>query len=295
MESFQREMNENRDKARRVKWKNHRAQVTRLFHDVFSKKSSIDKIAIFGAGNCDDLDLDDLASTCNTIYLFDLDGESMKRGIQNFSVSTRNQIKLVELDVTGLNKIDFEQKLTSLLESGEKAEKVVQFLIDTTNHLVGISENEGTSWIESFDVVAISAIYTQLFYNWALDILDKYNEKYNQNDLEKIKEAFLDLRDQIVLTFQESVSKFCHPSGFFISWSDMLKMENEYMEVIQKGPNAIFTLASNVGYGAALIGVKDFIDKVDKETFSLRFWPWDFNEDRQYLTVGLLGRVSGNV
>lgn len=292
MEAFQREMNENRDEGRRVKWRNHRAQVTGLFHDVFSKKSSVDKIAIFGAGNCDDLDLDDLALNCNTIYLFDLDVESMKRGIQNFSASTRNQIELIELDVTGLNKIDFEQKLTSLLESGEKAEKIVQYLIATMNHLVGISENK--AWLESFDIVAISAIYTQLFYNWALDTLSEYNEKYNQNDLDKIKEGFLDLRDQIVLTFQDSVSKFCHPNGFFISWSDMLKMENEYMEVIQKGPNAIFSLASNVGYGAALIGIKDFIEKVDKEDFSLRFWPWDFNKERQYLTVGLLGRISGN-
>ncbi|MFI8494044.1 hypothetical protein ACIGC1_14160 [Peribacillus butanolivorans] len=64
------------------------------------------------------------------------------------------------------------------------------------------------------------------------------------------------------------------------------------MDTFNKGLNAIFALASNVGYGAALIGIKDFMEKADKSELSLRYWPWDFNENKQYLTMGLIGRFQ---
>ena len=190
--------------------------------------------------------------------------------------------------MTGLSKIDFENHLCSLLESDTKADEIVQFLKETENRLTEIVE-EWADYIESFDIVATSAIYTQLFYNWALDLLSDYENQYNQEEVVRIKEGFLDLRDQIVRTFNDSVRTCCHQNGFFIMWSDILKMEPEYMENINKGPNAIFSLASHVGFGAALIAIQDFIEKVKKEDFFLTYWSWDFNEDKQYLVMGMLG------
>lgn len=288
MEAFQKELNQNREDLRRTKWKKHRICVTGLFERVVSKKDSVDKMAIFGAGNCDDLDLDYLASKCNTIYLFDIDVESMKRGIKNFSESVCNKIELVELDVTGLDKIEFEQNVTSLLKSNTKADEMVRFLKDTEKRLVEL--NQWNDYIESFDIVATSAIYTQLFYNWALDLLSEYEGQYNQEEVARINEGFLDLRDHIVLIFNDLVRKCCRDDGVFIMWSDILQMKPEYMETINKGPNAIFALASDVGFGAALIAIQDFIMKVEKEDFLITYWPWDFNEDKQYLVMGLLGK-----
>ncbi|MFB7640411.1 hypothetical protein [Peribacillus butanolivorans] len=292
METFQREMNHNRDEFRRTRWTKHREQVTGLFDAVFLKKGLVDNVAIFGAGNCDDLDLDRLATKCNSIYLFDIDIESMKKGTKNFSESTRNKIKRIEFDVTGLNKIDFEHKLSFLLERGEKADDIVRFLKDTENQLGQIADGVFADYINHFDIVATSAIYTQLFYNWAIDTLSEYEHQYEKEELEKIEDGFLDLRDQIVLTLHHSISKCCVENGFYISWSDILKIEPEYMDTFNKGLNAIFALASNVGYGAALIGIKDFMEKADKSELSLRYWPWDFNENKQYLTMGLIGRFQ---
>jgi hypothetical protein len=164
--------------------------------------------------------------------------------------------------------------------------------MDTAQHLAGILDDEWAAFIEGFDIVATSAIYTQLFYNWALDMLSQYEDRYNREELERIKEGFLDLRDQIIFNFHDSVRKCCHKNGFFMMWSDILQMKSEYMENINKGPNAIFALASHVGYGAALIAIQDFMKKVEKDEFFLTYWPWDFNEDKQYLTMGLLGKTS---
>ncbi|MCP1096425.1 hypothetical protein M0L17_21900 [Bacillaceae bacterium OS4b] len=66
METYQRKMNHNRDEYRKLRWKQHRIQVTGLFDAVFSKKAFVDKVAIVGAGNCDDLDIEYLATKCNS-------------------------------------------------------------------------------------------------------------------------------------------------------------------------------------------------------------------------------------
>lgn len=294
MEAFQKELNHNRDEFRRTKWAQHREQVTGLFDTVLSKQAPVDKIGIMGAGNCDDLDLDHLATRCNSIYLFDIDKESMINGIKNFSESTQCKIQLVEFDVTGLGKMDFEQTLTSMLMNGERTDKVVEYLLKTNHHLSEIIHNEFAEYIGTFDIFATSAIYTQLFYNWAVATLEKNKHHYEQMDLNRIKDGFLDLRDQIVLNLQDLAFQCCTTRGFYITWTDILKLKPDYAETTTQGINAIFSLASNVGYGAALLAIQDYMGKVDRREFSLNHWIWDFNEEKQYLTIGLLGKLKQN-
>ncbi|MFF2456842.1 hypothetical protein [Peribacillus simplex] len=293
MEIYQRKMNHNRDEYRKLRWQQHRLQVTGLFDAVFSKKAFADKVAIVGAGNCDDLDLEYLATRCNSIYLFDIDMESMENGTAKLPERTRKKIQLVEIDVTGLDKVDFEHDLSSMLDRGETAKGITQYLKETENRLGKLSESVFANYYNGFDIVATSAIYTQLFYNWAKELFSDYEHQYQKEGAEEIKNGILDLRDEIVRKMNHSISKCTKQNGFCITWTDILKIEPEYMDTINEGMNAIFALASNVGYGAALIGVKTFIENVDKSELSLRYWTWDFNANKQYLTIGILGKLNG--
>lgn len=293
METFQREINHNREEFRKMRWKQHRLKVTGLFDAAFSKRENVDKVAIVGAGNCDDLDIEYLATKCNSIYLFDIDMESMEKGTENLPERTREKIQLVEIDVTGLDKMGFDHHLSSMLKRGEKAEGIIQYIKDTENRLSQLSDSIFADYHNGFDIVATSAIYTQLFYNWAKELLSDYGKQYQKRDAEEIKNGFLDLRDEIVCTLNHSISKCIKQNGFYITWTDILKMEPEYMDTINEGLNAIFALASNVGYGAALIGIKTFIEEVDKSELSLRYWLWEFNANKQYLTIGIIGRLNG--
>lgn len=293
METYQRKMNHNRDEYRKLRWKHHRIQVTGLFDAVFSKKAFVDKVAIVGAGNCDDLDIEYLATKCNSIYLFDIDMESMEKGTANLPERTREKIQLIEIDVTGLDKVDFDHHLSSMLNHGETAKGIFRYLKDTENRLGQLSERVFANYYNDFDIVATSAIYTQLFYNWAMELLSDHANHYQKKDAEEMKNGILDVRDEIVRTVNHSISKCTKQNGFCITWTDILKIEPEYMDTINEGLNAIFALASNVGYGAALIGVKTFIEKLDKSELTLRYWPWDFQENKQYLTIGIIGRNNG--
>ncbi|WP_285765919.1 hypothetical protein [Peribacillus sp. SI8-4] len=294
METFQREMNHDRNESRYSRWKQHRNQVTHLFEAVMSKEAMIEKVAIIGAGNCDDLDLVYLAARCRSIYLFDIDQESMEKGIKNLPELARKKIKLVKINVTGLDTIGFDENLSSMLNRGQKATSIIHYVREIENQLSQLSEQLFAEYYDEFDIVATSAIYTQLFYNWAMDLLAEQADTYLENDLEQIKEGFLDLRDEIVRTLNHSLSKCIKQRGYYLTWSDMLKIEPEYGDTINQGINAIFTLAANVGYGAALIGLKAFMDEVDQSQLSLTYWPWDFNADKQYLTMGAIGRMHGN-
>lgn len=259
----------------------------------FSKKAFVDKVAIVGAGNCDDLDIEYLATKCNSIYLFDIDMESMEKGTANLPERTREKIQLIEIDVTGLDKVDFDHHLSSMLNRGETAKGIIRYLKDTENRLGQLSERVFANYYNDFDIVATSAIYTQLFYNWAMELLSDHANHYQKKDAEEMKNGILDVRDEIVRTVNHSISKCTKQNGFCITWTDILKIEPEYMDTINEGLNAIFALASNVGYGAALIGVKTFIEKSDKSELTLRYWPWDFQENKQYLTIGIIGRNNG--
>lgn len=60
-------------------------------------------IAILGAGNCTDLDPEQLARDFSTIHLFDLDGEALERGRESFPAPARSRvIPHAGFDLSGL-------------------------------------------------------------------------------------------------------------------------------------------------------------------------------------------------
>ena len=61
------------------------------------------KAAILGAGNCNDLDLRQLASECGEVHLFDLDREAMEQALRRQGVPEGSNIRLRDdLDLSGL-------------------------------------------------------------------------------------------------------------------------------------------------------------------------------------------------
>ncbi|OES45798.1 hypothetical protein [Domibacillus iocasae] len=294
MQRFQKIMNQSRDDLRKTKWKDHREQVTGLFDEVFSKREYVNKIGVFGAGNCDDLDIEYLSSKANSIYLIDVDLESMKNGIKDLPESVRIKIELVELDVTGLNEINFYNNFASLLEKKGKAKKIVKYLIEISNSLERISRRSLNDLNKDFDIIASSAIYTQLFYNWAFTILSEYQNKYDKKEYNKILDGIIFLRNKIIVAYNDSLFDMCGENGFLISWSDALPIRPGYIPIINKGLKEALALVSSSGYQAALIGIQDIVTKIEVSSLLTRYWKWDFSENKEYLTFGICGEIKKN-
>lgn len=91
MIDFQQMLNKDTDSKRRELWSAHREAVKDLFDKIIQNKDVTDRVGILGAGNCDDLDLEYLASKCKELVLFDIDYQSMQIAVEKLDVSTRSK------------------------------------------------------------------------------------------------------------------------------------------------------------------------------------------------------------
>lgn len=291
MKQFQIEMNNNKSIDRWELWNNHRNFIKGLFDEVFSLKNNVENIGIIGAGNCDDLDLDYIGSKCNQIILFDLDYQSMYKAIENLNSSTKEKITLVEVDLTNLNFEEFSNKFEELIVNNEKTKKVIKFLVETANNLKsnnGIMEH----YCNTCDVVAASAIYSQLFYNWALNVLDNQSRYSDSELIEIIEKGLVYLRDKIVRICNEELMKISKPKAGVVIWVDLFEMEPEDYSVLKQGDlRSADPLIIKKGLHASILGLKSAHNYFD-EIIVLRDWIWDFEQGKSYYCRGLSGLLK---
>lgn len=75
----------------------HRARVMAQLADRRGER-----LAVLGAGNCNDLELDALADRFSEIHLFDLDGEALHGAVSRQSSAVRAACRVHERDLTGV-------------------------------------------------------------------------------------------------------------------------------------------------------------------------------------------------
>ena len=81
-------------------FRRHRNQVMDLLGAESRRQG---RVAILGAGNCNDLDLRQLASGCGEVHLFDLDREAMEQALRRQGIPEDSNIRLRDdLELSGL-------------------------------------------------------------------------------------------------------------------------------------------------------------------------------------------------
>jgi hypothetical protein len=89
----------------------HRARVTELIVQQIERlrKRGQARVAVLGAGNLNDLDLQQLAPACESLDLIDLDGEALADGLARQSPALIERVRLrggVDLSRTNLNEVE---------------------------------------------------------------------------------------------------------------------------------------------------------------------------------------------
>ncbi|AFQ43543.1 hypothetical protein [Desulfosporosinus meridiei] len=87
-------------------WSSFRYQVTEY---IISNTTDFESIAIFGAGKCNDIDLNILESKFNKVILIDIDMSSMKEGIYQYSLENSKKIELIACDFLGIEDSDYRE------------------------------------------------------------------------------------------------------------------------------------------------------------------------------------------
>ena len=91
------------NRSTRENWDFFRQHRNRIMDLLGAEHRRQGKVAVLGAGNCNDLDLRQLASECGEVHLFDLDREAMAQALRRQGIPEGSNIQLRDdLDLSGL-------------------------------------------------------------------------------------------------------------------------------------------------------------------------------------------------
>lgn len=85
-------------------WSSYRSKVTDY---IINNTTDFESIAIFGAGKCNDIDLNILESKFKKVILIDIDMSAMKEGINQYSLENSNKIELIAYDFLGIEDREY--------------------------------------------------------------------------------------------------------------------------------------------------------------------------------------------
>ncbi|MGG1659479.1 hypothetical protein [Brevibacillus sp. NRS-1366] len=295
MTAFYKSMNTDRDANRREKWKRHREQTSDFIREVTDLISRKGSIAVFGAGNCDDLELELMTSNYDKVVLIDIDKEAVKQGISYLPEVDRQKIEIIETDL--VNMSTFREEFSKKLEENLPKKKLSKYLrsIQLKN------EEFHEAYKGAFDVTVIAAIQTQLFYNEAVFIL---SERGGYLTTDEIKDITLDLvyvRDQVIPSFISMVYDCTKDDGYMIQWTDIIEINHsnvamlDEIEKLYTGKdriNYVNKMCNSYGIPAGVNSYKLFYKRINSEygKFLMRYWRWPFADNKHYFVVGLYGQ-----
>lgn len=84
-----------------TEWQDYRQLLTRM---IINEVPLGAQLAIWGAGRCNDLDLNQLIKHCDTIWLLDKDETAMGEALKQYGLTTCKKIKTRQCDFTGIGE-----------------------------------------------------------------------------------------------------------------------------------------------------------------------------------------------
>ena len=180
-------------------WKDYRNEVTNCIVD---NVDCFDDIVIFGAGSCNDIDLRIIEEKFEKVTLVDIDFHSMKEGIKQYSLENSKKIKLLKIDLLGIDESDYlnfskvvEKTLQSqeppLVDSTPVVKKLLEYTKKINNHKVRLGNNK-------FKNGVVIGLHSQLNIYFA-QIWDMYCQAL-------VKKDDLSVANQIInITFRQSI------------------------------------------------------------------------------------------
>jgi hypothetical protein len=229
--------------------------------------SSGERIAILGAGNCNDLDLSAVAQSFGEIHLFDIDGEALHGAVDRQNSDVKRACQLHERDLTGVAGFleDWRRDSPEPMPAQLSAWKQLSGLIDQ---------------VGEFDVVVSTCLLSQV----AINLRDFFG----------LVPALNGALCAAIVGHVSLAAALTKPGGTLLVVSDCITSQFPiHEEAKRRGPlDAIFHLAAE---GAAFPGTDpELIAGLlsGTEIAGAEFkdaWLWELTPEQQYLVYALQG------
>jgi hypothetical protein len=297
MNDFYQQLNRERESNRWTDWETHRLEITKLIHHATMHLSIRTNAIVLGAGNCDDLDLISLFEPFDQVTLADIDLSAMTEAVHPLEINVRNKIEFVSMDFTKLDEINFYSNLQELLDKKASSERIVGFLDICAAKLREIQIL--THFKGRFQVVISSAMYTQLFYMNALQILAPYVEIYKQEEITTIINGLLGLRDVVIQNYNDFLIDLSAPHAVIVIWSDVLKIrpDESFMQTVNSFATEsekiqlIMNEVKKNGRTEGMFGLQDMQNRFTIHSRNFKYWIWPYSSKNHCLTFGISGKL----
>ena len=149
-------------------WKDYRESLTDIVVSYPGKK-----LAIVGAGRCNDIDVNKLICSFSDITLIDVDEEAMREGVARLSDEAVEKTEIKRLSVNGLYEEDIESFCDELLSyvrsegkefTDEKYDKKISDMLDDLKERMISNMDELEDYLtgESIDIILCNGVFSQL-------------------------------------------------------------------------------------------------------------------------------------
>lgn len=186
---------------------------------------------IIAAGNCDDLDISKIHRKTTKLYLSDIDIQALKK-LYLHTLIDKN-IKLLQTEYTGLDKNNIWNNFVKTIITLNNVDDINKYLDKLKDQI--ISHQFLSNYINYFDLIIVSPIYTQLLFQQLLNYLTMLaNLNYPLELIDHIKSYFLDFMPIIIHKFNQNILKLLKNNGMLIVISDIFEFNKNtelYKEV----------------------------------------------------------------
>ena len=181
-------------------WEHYRHELTEI---IIKYAKGSESIAIFGAGRCNDIDLNRLSRYFNEVILFDKDIEAIKEGLYQQKVERMPNIKIKVTDFVGINDTDYRVYADTLISEIRKkgmetnvcklAEVALNQLEVLYTKAMNIPVDFGT---QAYDTAVVVGVHSQLIsmLEWIWSVMlqtIKQDESHVRNKIIEMNEAFV--------------------------------------------------------------------------------------------------------
>lgn len=268
-------------------WEGHRQIVTKKVLEEIDDIS--DSIAIYGAGECNDIDLNDICKRFNKVTLIDIDKNILNRGLNKVELKNKNKINVLEIDLLDIDDSIYEE-FELLLKSKASLKKIKKFIIKVANE---IEKKQINIPIEIHDVSVCLGVHSQLTYTF-MGTLAEYFGNYDIKDIKKIDGNLEYLNNKTAERLNNLIFKYTSEYAFIgldiMEISKSLKTDIYIPQLLEHINKSNFKGLSEIVYRCPVRGsyecLNDILKRINQEKINqqcINYYIWPFDELKSYV------------
>jgi len=272
-------------------WAEYREKVTAFITSIDLDNKDV---LIVGAGNLNDIDLNQFGNATKGITLLDVDSAAMTTGLKRQNLDPA-EYTLLELDLTGLDQ-ESGNDLSNVNSENSFFDNFTDALTyGTLKSFVENYDNHQLSYnLPEYDVIIILPIYTQILFHQLMNLAHHTLPRVD----EQIAQMIMELSGGLLSKINNKLLGCIAKQGIVVALSDVLEYSRgsaEYTELSAIVADQVQTTAfyesylNTYGYSLGAYGLYDLASKcaVELEQFIL----WDFDENRRMLVKSIKGMI----